>query len=123
MKERTILAAFRTEDDARMAARRLRDLGIEAVDIERVHLYPEEGAANRLTNPLTGRIQSLANLTLGADDPNPDAAVLLAADVSASGMADGNPFELGRDILLTAVVPAEQAAEAERIVREAGGRL
>ncbi|GAB6934976.1 MAG: hypothetical protein C0P64_000950 [Bacillota bacterium] len=123
MEERTILAAFRSEDDARTAARRLRDLGIAAVDIGRVHPYPHEGAADRPTHPLTGRIQSLANLTLGAADPNPDAAALLAADVSASGMADGNPFELGRDIVLTAVVPAARAAEAERIVRDAGGRL
>lgn len=118
---RSILAGFPSEEAARRAAGELRRMGFESVQVERVSLHPgEEG--RRRQQPLSGRIESLAGLTLGADVDNPDRGAALAADPSASGLASG-PLAQQWPYLLTAVVPREQAGRVAEVVRRHGGHL
>lgn len=121
MKERNILAGFYTEEDARKASDKLKQAGFSIVQVDHIGLYPGDGV-EQITNPISGEIPSLGSLTLSGDFPSGrDASVLAASDPSASGMADGSHEGVGRNILLTAVVPEEKGDEAVEIIRACGG--
>ncbi|MGE5701941.1 MAG: hypothetical protein ACM32O_05390 [Clostridia bacterium] len=123
MDERNILAGFYTEEDATKAARLLKEAGFSTVQVDRIGDYPGEGVEG-ITNLISGEIPSLGSITLGAAFPSGrDASVLAAASPSASGMADGNPFEQDRSVLLTAVVPESRGDEAVAMIRSCGGDL
>ena len=118
---RTILAGFSSPEAARRAARALGRMGAEAVQVDRVSRYPgSETEAPR--QPLSGRVESLAALTLGLPPGDPDRGAALAADPAASGLA-GGPSPGWTPYLLTAVVAEEQAERALEVVRRHGGRL
>ncbi|MBO8172146.1 MAG: hypothetical protein H0Z33_09650 [Bacillaceae bacterium] len=128
MSERHLLASFRSVDHAIQAERALQNEGFHEVQVDRVSPYPGEGT-QELRNPITGNISSLADLTLDADITNKSAGILTAADVSASGMADGfnmdqgNEQDAGRNILLTVVTSQKRAEEAENIIKKYGGEI
>lgn len=123
MKERNILAGFFSEEEANKASDQLKQLGFSIVQVDHISLYPGEGV-EQVMNPISGEIPSLGSLTLGADFPSGrDASVLAAADPSASGMADGAHEGVGRNILLTAVVPEDRADEALSVIRSCGGEV
>ena len=71
---------------------------------------------------MTGGFPGLGYLTLGGDVDGPDAGILAAASVSASGYGSGGPENrvTGRDIMLVAIVDEADYDEADRIVRDAG---
>jgi len=122
MKERNILAGFRSPDDANKAAEQLRKSGFTTVQVDTVSQYPGDGI-DKITNPIAGEVPSLGSLTLEADfHSGREASVLAAADPSASGMADRNMEDIGRNILLTAVVPEERGDEAAEIIKSFGGQ-
>ena len=118
---RSILAGFDSAEAAQRAAGELRRMGFESVQVDRVSLYPGEDLEGR-QQPLSGRIQSLASLTLGVDVDDPDQGAARAADPAASGLASG-PLAQQWPYLLTAVVPEEQADHAAEVVRRHGGHL
>jgi hypothetical protein len=121
MKEKNILAYFKSPEEAEQAAEQLSSLGVIDLQIDRISRYPGEGV-ERGTNIIGGSILSLANMTLSADITNRDAGILMAADVSASGMSDGQQDDItGRDILLTVVVEDVKHHEALKIVEKFGG--
>lgn len=121
MKERNILAGFRTPDNAEAAAQALRKAGFQTVQVDMVSQYPGDGVEKRM-NPISGKIPSLGSLTLGADFPSGrDSSILAAADPAASGMSDGGQDTLGASVLLTAVVPEDRGDEATGIIRSYGG--
>lgn len=123
MKERNILAGFRSVDDATKAADQLRQAGISTVQIDTVGQFPGDGV-EKILNPITGEVPSLGSLTLAGDFPNGrDASVLAAASPDASGMADRGEDNLQANTLLTAVVPEERGDEATEIVRSYGGSV
>lgn len=123
MKERNILAGFKSIDAAERAAQALKQSGYETIQVDGVGQYPGEGV-EKVMNPISGEIPSLGNLTLDADFPNGrDASVLAAADPSASGMSDGGQDAIGSSILLTCVVPESQGDQATQIIRSFGGEI
>ncbi len=118
-----ILAYFPSEGDAEQAAARLRSLGYEDLGITGISEYPGDGVDRRF-NPMTGRISSLAKLALGADfsAEGDDVGPLLAADPSASGLADTYEGQ-GANYLLTVVIADEEADAAREIIKHYGGMV
>ncbi|MCL4514330.1 MAG: hypothetical protein M1379_01850 [Firmicutes bacterium] len=116
-----ILAYFPSEDDAEDAAAKLRSLGYEDLGITKVTEYLGDSTDRRF-NPMTGRISSLAKLTLGADfsAEGDDVGPLLAADPSASGLADTHEGQ-GANYLLTVVIADELWVSAREIIKQYGG--
>jgi len=123
VKERNILAGFKTEEAAVRAGDKLRQAGFDIVQIDRIGQFPGDGVENIL-NPITGEIPSLAKMTTAGDFPSGrDASILAAANPDASGMADRGDDNLEASILLTAVVPEERGDEATDIIRACGGMV
>lgn len=124
MAERAVLAYFNTPDQAKQAVEEMKSLRLIDYAIERFDGYSGTGMQHldQLGNTIDGSFRGLGFLTLGGDFDNPDAAILAAASVSASGMSSGGPDNrvTGRDILLTAIVDAEDYEEATRIAQAAG---
>ncbi|WP_018131051.1 hypothetical protein [Effusibacillus pohliae] len=119
LKEQAILASFKDPDVAQKASEELQKMGIETVQIDRVSPYPGQ-PAQRLMNPITGKIPSLGDVTLGMDDiSSRDASVLIAADPSASGLS-GDPVS-GEDILMTVVCPKDKVEQAVEVIKQHGG--
>ncbi|TCS80788.1 hypothetical protein [Tepidibacillus fermentans] len=119
-KTRNILASFRTVDEAQRAGQELKALGIKEMQIDRVSLYPGFNL-NEFSNPITGRFDSLADLTLGSDFSNKSAEILAAADVNASGLSDGGEMDIDRNVLLTIVADENLADQAEQIIQKYNG--
>ena len=118
--ERSILASFADIEKARQAAQELQENGFETVQVDEVGQDPGE-AADRIHNLITGDVPGLANVVLGTDLDGRDAAVLKAADPSASGMADGGELAMTRQVLVTVVAAEQDAPRAEAILRKHGG--
>lgn len=123
MAERSILAYFRSRDDAEFVVSKLRGLELIDYSIDNFSRYPGDGV-NRVMNPITSDFPSLGYLTLNADFPNTGAGILAAADVSASGMSDGGDTVItGRNILLTVVLDETSYEEALSIIESGGGMI
>lgn len=123
MTEKTILAYFHTAEEAKEAAAKLKALRIADMRVDEVGRFPGDGS-DHLENPINGDFGGLGYLTLGGDFENRDAAVLAAADVSASGMSTGGEDDtMGRNYLLTAVMDEEVHHQALRVVKDCGGLI
>lgn len=123
MAEKNILAYFKSPEEAEGVSMKLKSLRVNDVSIDRFSRYPGEGV-DHIMNPITGDFASLGNLTLDADFSNKSAAILSAADVSASGMSDGGQGgPTGRDILLTAVVEEQIFDKALQVIKDGGGQV
>lgn len=120
MAESSILAYFKSPEQAEEALRQLQSLRIVDSSIDRFDGYPGEGVDP--ISPLSGDIPGLGAITLGGDFTDRNAAILAAASTSASGMSAGGPDNMvtGYDILLTVVLDKEDHEQAMRIVRENG---
>jgi hypothetical protein len=122
-EERAILAYFKSPDEAQIASERLtHELDVEDVQIDRISAVPGSGT-QRFMNPINADFGSHANLVDGTDGVSNRDGILLGSDPAVSGMSDGSGGDLisGRDILLTAVVPATVVDQAVRIIDECGG--
>ncbi|WP_217597009.1 hypothetical protein [Cohnella sp. GbtcB17] len=124
MADRAVLAYFNTPDQAKRALEELKSLRLNEHGIDRFDGYQGAGMEHldQLGNTIAGTFRGLGFITLGGDFDNPDAGVLAAASVSASGMSSGGPDNrvTGRDILLTAIVDEEDYDQAVEICRQAG---
>jgi hypothetical protein len=121
MTESSILAYFKSPEQAEEALKQLQALRIVDSSIDRIDGYPGDGN-ERIMNPLNSDFPSLGYLTLGGDFSDRNAAILAATSISASGMSSGGPDNqmTGFDILLTVVLDKEDHEQAQRIVRDAG---
>lgn len=123
MKERNILAGFRSDDAANRAKEALQQAGFSTVQVDWIEQYPGSGV-DEITTPVSGDFSSLGSLVLSGDFPTGrDAAVLAAASPEASGMADRDLDNMDSPFLLTAVVPEDRHEEATRIIRSWGGMV
>ncbi|RKN78969.1 hypothetical protein [Paenibacillus ginsengarvi] len=123
MAEKQILAYFKSREEAEGAAAKLKSLRIEDMRVDEIGRFPGEGS-DRIENPVNADFSGLGYLTLGGDFPDRDAAVLAAADASASGMAvSGEDDTMGRNYLLTAVMDEDVHHQALRVVEQGGGLL
>lgn len=124
MAERAILAYFNTPEQAEQALAKIKSLRLVDYAIDRFDGYSGTGIQqlDQLGNTITGDFRGLGYLTLGGDFDNPDAAVMAAASVSASGMSSGGPDNrvTGRDILLTAIVEEADYEQAWQFAKDAG---
>lgn len=126
---RNVLAYFTRHEHAERARSALRQEGFDTVQVERIGRYGGE-SAHVLHNPLTGNIESLADLSAGADTDGGDAGALLAADTAASGLADGQALEQDtapgmedRAWLVTVVTGEDRVNRAVQILEDAGGTV
>ena len=120
MGERSVLASFKCETDAKKAADQVKRLGIEVAQIAELH-----AVGNRLSDRdsylISGEIPSLAAITLNANPRTRDISVMMATDPSASGMADRSDIMAERNYLLTVVCPDEQVEEVVAIIKSCDG--
>jgi hypothetical protein len=124
MSEQAILAYFHSPEQAEGAASKLRALRVGTIRIDRFSPYPSAGdmGAERIMNPITSDFPGLGSLTLNARFDSREAAIMAAADPSASGLSDGGYDRVtGRDILLTAVVDEGIYEQALRVCEQSGG--
>lgn len=126
-EDRSLLAYFRTEDDARAALDALRAAGFASVQLAHVSRYGEATDPGG-DNPAAGKAAAVSSLTLYGRGDNlsaeagEDAGVLLAAHPSASGMAStGGVPAGGYNYLVTVVTGEGRLREAEGILRRFGG--
>lgn len=118
--EKAIIAAFRTMDQAQKAMRDLKALGVIDQSVDRMSMYPVTDLEERRHNPITGNYPGLASSTFD-HEMNRDASVMASVNPSASGMSDGEVSEVGKDVVLTVVIPKNKYDQAEQIVKEYGG--
>lgn len=124
MAEKNILAYFKSPEEAEEVVSKLKAMRAVDVQIDRISRFPGEPVEETF-NPLTGNVSGLGALTSDADVSNKDVGVLIAADVTASGMSDGRQEDVvtGRDILLTAVVEEDIHQQALKVIEESGGLI
>lgn len=123
MADRNFLVGFVSIDNAQAAAKALNEAGFHEVQVANVSPYPGQGV-QEVMNPITGDFPSLGYLTLDADFSSKSESIMAATDVDASGMSDGDgmmPEVNNQGVLLTAVIPEDQASVAEQILSEHGG--
>ncbi|WP_058301936.1 hypothetical protein [Gorillibacterium timonense] len=121
MTEKSILAYFRTREEAEEAAQKLRSLRALDARVDSFSRFPG-GGSQGLVSPVTGNVSGLASMTLNADVDSRDTGVLLAADPSASGLSDGgSPTVTGHNYVLSAVVTEDAHHQALSVVEQAGG--
>lgn len=113
---RSLLAYFASDQAAEEAARRLRSLGLEGGEVERVSRYPApvaEGLENvqRPFPPSHTGLEGRMN------------KALVAADPGYSGMAGAELAGGAAFLLVVPEVPEEKVQEAVRVVKECGGRV
>src|SRR5690606_9296718 len=112
--ERSLLAYYVDRKDAERGLNAIREAGFDAARLDEISETPGDGPRKRL-NPLTGDVESLGELTLGADADSRSEGVLQAAHPDASGLADVDAVQ--PTWLLTVVAAEERAQEAEQILR------
>lgn len=122
MGQRNLLAAFRTVDDAQKTRETLSKAGYHDMQIEQIDPYPGEGV-EKVSNPITGQLDSLSEMALDADATSKSDAIMNAANEEASGMSDGNPFETEENVLLTVVTDDQHADTAQSIIQKFGGKI
>jgi hypothetical protein len=124
MSERSLFAYFNTPDQAKEAVERMKSLRLVDYAIERIDGYAGAGvqSLDMIGGTITGDFPGLGHLTLGGDFDGPDAGVLAASNVSASGMSSGgeDTLDIGRDIMLVAILEEEDYEQAERIAYDCG---
>jgi hypothetical protein len=124
MSERAILAYFHSPEQAEGAASKLKALRVGTIRIDRISPYPSDSdmGVDHIMNPITGDFPGLGSLTLNTRFNSREAAIMAAADPSASGLSDGGDERVtGRDILLTAVVDESVYEKALRVCEQSGG--
>lgn len=121
MSEKNILAYFKSQDDAKSAESKIKALRAIDTSVDTVSRFPGDGV-DRVMNPITGDFPGLGYLTQDADFTNKSAAILAAADVTASGMSDSDQHAVtGRNYLLTVVIDEQYYDQALEVIEDAGG--
>lgn len=120
--ERSIIAGFRTMQDAEKAKKELEQMGVLDSRIDRVSLYNVSEFEERNHNPITANYPGLAIATFDTDMDR-DQSILASANPSAYSMSDGNDEEVGRDVVLTVVIDEKKYDQAADIVRKHGGEF
>jgi hypothetical protein len=119
--EHSILAFFRTADDAQKAADQLQQafkLSKENLQIDHVSAKPGDGN-EKWFNPATGKIVSHATMIEGMDSiSSRNVGVLHSSDPDIAGFADGQGKITGHNFLLTAIVPLNQLDQALNIINK-----
>lgn len=103
---RSILAYFASPAQAEKAAQALRAAGLQDVQVDQVSRYADLATGQQTPiNPSTGQFSSLAELTLGIQDVDPESGAALAASADASGYGGEKGQPGGDAYLVTVVLP------------------
>ncbi|CAM4182891.1 MULTISPECIES: hypothetical protein [Paenibacillus] len=119
MSEKSILAYFKSPEEAEGVSRKLQALRVTELSIDRFTRFSGGGLQNAV-NPVTGSLARMDSMTA----VSAHSGILSAAHTSSSGMShggDGGPT--GRNILLTVIVQPESYQQALSIIEEAGGMI
>ncbi|KAA9007672.1 hypothetical protein F4V43_04095 [Paenibacillus spiritus] len=118
MAEKSILAYFKSPEEAESVSRKLQSMRVVDMSIDTFSRY--SGGFNDAYIPANGQITTLGTAATG----QVDAGVMAAADPSASGMSDGGAGgPTGRNVLLTVVIDESTFHQALSIIEEAGGMI
>ena len=119
--ERSILAAFTNTTRAQDAAEKLKALGYETVQVDRIGKYGGPVGNRDYNDPVAGQALTISGLVQqsGNDFLLRNAGPLVAADPAASGMSGGGVPE--DNCLLTVVTTNDMVDEAIGLIREHGG--
>lgn len=119
MSEKSILAYFKSPEEAEGVSRKLQALRVTELSIDRFTRFSGGGLQNAV-NPVTGSLARMDSMTA----VSAHSGILSAAHTSSSGMShggDGGPT--GRNIVLTVIVQPESYQQALSIIEEAGGMI
>lgn len=121
---RNILAYFNDRAQAERAQAELRQQGYATVQLDRMTRHGG-GAATEVTNPVTGDVQGLADLTASADTTGDDTGPLLAAGADASGLAHTGDHQGtgGKAWIVTVVTAEDEVNRAVQILEDSGGTV
>ncbi|MBY9079468.1 hypothetical protein KIH86_15105 [Paenibacillus sp. HN-1] len=118
MAEKSILAYFKSPEEAESVSRKLLSLRVSDMSIDTFSRYG--GGTMSANSPANGLISSLGMAATG----HPDSGVMAAADPSASGLSHGGAGgPTGRNVLLTVVIDESTFHQALSIIEEAGGMI
>lgn len=122
MAEKSILAYFRSPEEAEVAALKLKSLRIDNVSIDRFSKY--SGQSYDYSNVISDTMRGLGYASYSGFFGVTNEGILSAADPSSSGMSHGGAGgPTGYDILLTVVLDDANYLQAVRIIEQTGGRL
>ena len=121
--ERSILAGFPSTTRAQEAADKLKALGYETVQVDRIGKYGGPVGNRDYNDPVAGQAVTLSGLTqqAGSDFLLRNAGPLVAADPAASGMS--GELVPQDNVLLTVVTTEDKMEEATGIIKDHGGIL
>lgn len=124
--EKALLAYFPTADAARKAAEEMDAAGLGITQVDRISRYGASVDAH-YNNPIN-RAVTITGPTLFSDSSGENLSdserVLMGADPSASGYGDTDYGVAGGNaFLLTLVTSEDKSSQAERIIKEHGGKL
>lgn len=121
--ERSILAAFTNTTRAQDAAEKLKALGYETVQVDRIGKYGGPVGNRDYNDPVAGQALTISGLVQqsGNEFLLRNAGPLIAADPAASGMSgEGVPED---NALLTVVATEDKVDQAVGIIKEHGGTV
>ena len=121
MAEKTVIAYFKTREDADSVATKLKSMRVQDVSVSEFGRYTGEAMVGP-GFPAGGGTNSLAALTLNTSVSSNDAGILLAAHPGASGQSSGETVS-GHNYVLSAVVEEDIHHQALSVVEESGGYL
>lgn len=123
--ERSILAYFASGNDAGAAQEKLKSMGYENVQVDRVSKYGVN-YDDEYNNPIMGRAETNTGLVLYSSNTDRltdnDSRILMSSDPSVSGFAGGEPAG-GEAFLVTVVTDDAGFDKAEKVLKQHGGKF
>lgn len=120
MSERTVLASFVTQEEAEAAQRVIQELGVDTAQVDQRHKFAPH-VPLRESFLISGKIGSLASVTLDEQPSSKDASVMLAADPSASGMAAHSDDGPAHNYILTVICDDHLVDPVVQIIKDGNG--
>lgn len=113
--QKSILAFFPTDTQARQAAAQLNNIGCQDLQVDRISRF-----SNPVNNRSTGSISSMVLGDAGYTASHP---TLMAADPAVSGMSTGYDLPGGTAFMLTVVTDQEHVQAAVDLIKQQGGQV
>lgn len=118
MQKESIVAHFRTRDEAEHAANRLKAMGVNDIQIERVG-KAAKGGLGEVMGRITGSISGLGDYIMGANREDDDRAEVKTAPADEPVNED----LARRDVILRANVDETLRDKVLQILKESGGTV
>lgn len=120
MSERTVLASFMTQEEAEAVQQAVQKLGVDTAQVDQRHKFASHTPL-RESFLVSGKIGSLANVTLNEQPSSKDSGIMLAADPAASGMADHSDEGPAYNYILTVICDDNFVERIVQIIKDGNG--